>query len=309
MSAMDRARGGSSLVLAAAFGLSLKGIWARLAYADGLDVLGVMFYRAALALPLLLGAGWWAVARAAPGGATAPAPTLREHIPAALLGALFPLGMYCDFRAIDELGAGLSRVLLFGFPLAVMVLESAAARRFPSRIRLLGFCVAWLGLVVVAWPQLSWGASQEITALGWGLASLFLYALYVWRSAPEARRLGSLRLTVTSNLATTLTVVVAALMVNSGRAPDVTLGAAAWIGAMVLVSTIVPYLLLNEGVRRLGAIRASLLSMVGPPFTLLAAWAFLGEGLSWGQGFGVVLTLSGVSLAQGVWSPARLVEG
>ena len=49
-----------------------------------------------------------------------------------------------------------------------------------------------------------------------------------------------------------------------------------------------------EGVRRVGASRASLISTLGPPATAIMAYELTGEVLSVGQLMGIVLVLVGV---------------
>ena len=63
---------------------------------------------------------------------------------------------------------------------------------------------------------------------------------------------------------------------------------------LVICATVVPMLAMAEGVRRLGAPRASVVSTVGPPTTiLLGAW-LLDERLSLIQWMGVGLIVGGI---------------
>lgn len=297
---LNAKRGGILLVLSATLGLALKGIWARLAYAEGLQVEGVLFYRSLLSMPLVLLSTWWLL-RA---GKNAPPRPLqmRDYVPGCLLGAMFSVGMMCDFEAIAQLGAGVSRVVLFGFPLVVMLLEALKKRKFPAPHRLLGFACAWLGLACVALPSgetvVRFG-HDGLSPLAWGLASMTLYALYVWLSGDLSRKLGSVRLTSASNLTTAVVVVGLSLVLRQGEMPPVGQEALFWVAVMVVVSTVVPYFLMMEGVRRLGSEDASLLAMVGPVLTVATGWVFLGETLSLVQCLGTGATLLGVGVAQG----------
>lgn len=297
---------GALLVLSATLGLALKGIWARLAYAEGLDVGGVLFYRSLFSAPLVVLSTWWLLRR----GQSAPADPLqfKDYLPGCLLGAMFSVGMVCDFQAIAQLGAGVSRVVLFGFPLVVMLLEGVRKRRLPARHRLVGFACAWLGLAAVATPS---GASvtrfghDGLSPLAWGLASMTLYAFYVWLSGDLSRKLGSVRLTSSSNLTTAGVVVSVSLLMRQGVLPPAGTQALFWVGVMVVVSTVVPYFLMMEGVRRLGSEDASLLAMTGPVLTVVAGWFLLGESLSLSQCLGTGATLLGVGIAQGRVSFSR----
>lgn len=291
-----RAKLGAVLILVSTAGLALKGIWARLAYETGMDVGAVLFYRSAFSAPLLVGGGLWLLRKQG----QAPLPW-RALVPAFLLGALFSVGMTTDFQAIAHLGASVSRVVLFGFPLLVLAFESVEHRRWPAPTQLLGFLVAWLGLAAVASgadPNGTGGITFGPHALLWGVASLFLYALYVWLSGKAVHTVGSVRLTMVSQLTTGLIVTAFLLVQGGGSAPPLPSTGLGWIVAMVIVSTVVPYFLMMEGIRLLGSSRASLLAMTGPVVTVAAGWVLLGEHMTWVQLLGTCGVMAGVFVAK-----------
>ncbi len=325
---------GLSYVFIATFGLSLKGIWARLAYGEGFEVTDVLFYRAAFSLPLIAAMTWmlrWQRVRdsrlAKPKAAAAasitrsrdkeesdtndPARSVKEPASTSqpvsrknftlsvLLGALFSLGMLADFEAIRHVGAGISRVILFGFPVVVMLLDAALLRKSPPQGAWLGFCVAWLGLCAVA--LLGEGTVSGLPrtmGLAWAFASLLIYGAFVWCSGRLARDIGAARLTLISNVSTCLCVIVAVAIFSEGSIPSASHQALGWVLLMVAVSTVVPYYLMNEGIVRLGTARASLLAMLGPVVTLTAGWFVLKEPINTLQLVGVIGVLGGVWLTR-----------
>ena len=294
-------RWGALLVLSATLGLSLKGIWARLAYAEGLSVEGVLFYRASFSAPLFLAGTIFLTRRQ-----NKKEPARRQDQLFALgLGVLFAFGMFFDFQAIAQLGASISRVILFGFPLVVLLLEAFGTRTWPSQKRFIGFGLAWLGLASIAFFAAPHGGSDRfslppasLSTYSWAFASLGVYGLYVWGSTGVTRRLGSATMTGWSNLTTSFVVISVILVRQLGSAPPASQPALLWISAMVLISTVVPYFMLMEGIRRLGGASAGMLAMTGPLITLFAGWLFLGETLTPLQLLGTVLTLFGVRMAQ-----------
>lgn len=289
------------MVLVATVGLALKGIWARLAFADGLTVEGVLFYRSALAAPLVAGLGaWWGLRRKGSATIEAQRHSARDWAYAVALGAAFSVGMWCDFQAISLLGAGISRVLLFGFPLVVLLLESLQTRRWPQGHQLFGFAIAWGGLMAVALARSSspLHSALDPSGLWWASASLVLYAAYVWLSGKVARRLGSVRMSVAAQLATATVVVGVLLWRGDGVPPVAPDNSLLWIVGMVLLSTVVPYFLMTEGIVRLGSAGASLLAMFGSTVTLGAGAVVLGERMTGAQWLGTVATLIGVTLSQ-----------
>ena len=65
---------------------------------------------------------------------------------------------------------------------------------------------------------------------------------------------------------------------------------------MAIVATVVPALLMSEGLRRVGANHAALVGSVGPVVTLFLGWVFLCERVSALQMGGATLVLAGVLL-------------
>jgi drug/metabolite transporter (DMT)-like permease len=213
------------------------------------------------------------------------------------LGAFFTLGMVFDFQAIKSVGAGLSRVVLFGFPLLVMVLDGVFEKRWPNGRSLVGFLLAWAGLWTIALGQGA-GTPSHLGALGWALLSLVCYATYVWLSGRAGQKLGAPRLTFLSNLSTSLCMTLGVTWDRHFEFTSPELEPLAWVGVMVLVSTVVPYYLMNEGIVRLGAARASLVAMTGPVITLAAASLVLGERLTPAQLAGSAALILGVAWAK-----------
>src|SRR5664280_310192 len=68
---------------------------------------------------------------------------------------------------------------------------------------------------------------------------------------------------------------------------------------IVVMGSVVPYLLLVEGLRRISATSVSLLGMLEPVFAAVFAWAILQESLTVGQVSGGILVLGAVVLSEG----------
>jgi drug/metabolite transporter (DMT)-like permease len=71
---------------------------------------------------------------------------------------------------------------------------------------------------------------------------------------------------------------------------------AAWLLLLVIgvVCMFIPASLQAEGVRRIGAQRGAVLSTVGPPTTVVLAWALLDERLNAWQWLGIALIVAGI---------------
>ena len=76
----------------------------------------------------------------------------------------------------------------------------------------------------------------------------------------------------------------------------VDLSVTAWwtLAALVVFSTVLPLFLMAEGVRRVGAAKASLISTLGPPATAIMAQELTSEVLAPAQWLGIALVLIGI---------------
>ncbi|EDM75533.1 hypothetical protein PPSIR1_13530 [Plesiocystis pacifica SIR-1] len=300
-------------VLLATVGLAFKGIFAGLAFDEGASVLAVMSLRVLLALPLFWLGARLLLRRAVPqpkqAEAEAPSPvSWRMRLGAMACGVLYCAGALADFRAIQAIGAGPSRVLLFSYPAFILIFDAVRERRMPPREQLFALAIAWPGLALVALGEGAGagtgGPSEALLGAGLGLFAALTYALYLRASQDATRTMGSPRFAAWSNTGTALAMVVglAVLAGVPATAPHVTAvastppAAAGWILTMAVLSTVVPFFLLFEGIRLAGATRASLITLAGPPVTLFAAWLALGETLRPAQLLGAAMVLCAVGV-------------
>ncbi|MBK1724569.1 DMT family transporter [Thiocystis violacea] len=281
------------MVLLANVGFAFKGVFAKLALATGMTLAGVLMLRIAMALPLY----WIAVRLLAHKGTRASRMDWRDGL---LIGTLFTLATVADFMAIDRLGAGLSRMLLFTYPLLVQALTAWRERRLPTGRELTVFAVCYAGLALLFAPKGFAGhlETREWIGIACGFVAAASYALFLVLGQGIAARLGSARFTAIMNTSTFLVFLLYALTGASPQdfqIPAIGLG---WIAIMVVAATVLPFLLLFEGIRRTGAGKASLVALSGPGVTLIAAWIFLGERILPIQTLGFLLILGGMACLQ-----------
>lgn len=289
--AESEASGAVVTVLIATVALSFKGIVAKLAYATGMGVDALMLVRFALAVPLLWLCARW-LTKGAPMGLTR-----RQWMHAGVGGLAFFLAAYSDLTAVSLIDAGTSRLFLFTFPVFVILINAAQERRPPRARDMLTFAITYAGVALVALPKgLSALSPSQMLGMAWAVASAVTYAVYLTVSQGIMKEIGSARYTAASN-----TVTLAALAVSTGVSPTghgalVLPDEGVFWGAVVAVGcTVIPFLLLFEGIRRCGAVRASLLTLSGPVVTAIGAWAILGETLSPVQIAGFAITLGSVA--------------
>jgi len=281
-------------VLSAA-GFGAMAIFAKLAYADGVGLDALLILRFGLAGLLLL-----ILAKA--GGA------LRVLDRRAVLiglgmgaaGYASQAGLY--FAALTRIDASQVALVFCIYPLLVMVMAVLTRREQASRRRAaaLGMAMAGIGLV------LSGAASGTFDLLGAMLAlgSAIVYTCYILvgdQVAAEVPPVALAALVCTGASSTFLL----STVVRGG--PNLAFSSAgwAWIGLLVLVSTVGAILLFFAGLAKVGPTVASLVSIVEPVVTVVGAALVFGESLSAVQGAGGALVLAAVLVVQ--W-PSRVRE-
>ena len=303
MTGRHAAHSGLLLVAIATLAMAFKGIFARLVYQEHVAVNALLVWRFVLAVPLFwLGGAWMRRGKAKTQLSS------REWGLCLLTGMLFFLSAWCDFHAIHELGASISRMVLYLFPAIIMVLQALELRQMPAGRHLLIFAGAWAGIALVLLPD--WhGGALSTAGLAYGFGAAGCYALF-WRvSQPVMRALGSVRFNQVSNSFTL--VAMALFLLPTLQLSQLALSPAAmgWMALLVVFTTVLPFFVLFEGIRRADAAEAGVVTMFGPVVTVVVALAvFPDEVLGPLQWAGIGLVLVSIGALKLVKAPAAPVR-
>ena len=265
--APDRLVGGL-LILVAAAGYGLMPLFGIQAHQAGLAAAAVMACRF-----LLAAAGLWIVV-----AVRKPArPSWRVMLSAAMLGAVcWTIQSIGYLEAVTRLGASLAALLLYTYPLMVVVIAVVTRRQRPH-LRMLaasGLVVAGLALVFTAGF-----AGIESMGVVAGLVSAATYSGYILASEPLAERADPflfMALALTGAALSTGSIAVA----SSGIDTAAIARAAGPLAGLALLSTIVAATAFLLGVRRIGASAASVLSCMEVVVSCGVAMVALGDRLT-----------------------------
>ncbi len=284
-------------VLLATVGLSTKAILIKLIYesAPGIDAVSVLTLRFGAALPFFLALLYFHRPRqsVAPTGA-------RELATLAFLGiAGFYLSAYLDYSALMYIPAGLERLILFLYPTFVVMISMVVRPGEVSTGTLGAMGVSYLGLFAVFLEQASSLDAQMTKGAMLVLAAAVTFAMYTVASAGRIRKYGSIRFTSLAMIAATVATTAHGLLEHGLQVFDQSAEVYGLIIPMALFSTVLPLLLVAEGIKRIGAANTSIISTSGPPLTLIMAYFILGET------FGPLQLLGGAMIIGGVFLIAR----
>ena len=292
---MDR-RGqiiGYSLVLAGAVLFSTKAIFAKLAYAEMPDAVQLVALRMAFSLPVFVGVGIVSVAASHRAGKSLPPGRVwAGSVLSGLLG--YYLAMYFDFAGLLYISAQLERLVLFIYPVYVMVL---GALFFGTRLSANGLAAAgvtFAGLAVVFGGGLTAGGSA--VAIGTGLVTLsaICFAFYQLFAKKLIAAAGSVLFTTLSMSGASLAGLAHYVIASGGFAFTASPHFILLAAATGLFATVLPAYLDNEGLARVGPQVTAMISTVSPLATIYFAIVVLGESFTWADALGTVLVIGGI---------------
>ncbi|MEQ8391861.1 MAG: DMT family transporter [Thalassospira sp.] len=289
------------IVLLATVAFAMKGLLAKFVYATGMTVDGLLLLRFLIAMPFFwAGVFWFGKHR----------PGERKMKPfdlawGALYGGLFFAAALFDFTAVSLIDVTISRIVLFTFPAVVLILEGLHKRRFPPMRQIVCFVVTYFGLMLVLAPS---GFGEVSDGLWYGallaFASALTYACYLYFGQRMITVIGSMHFAALVNTMAGLSMVLYQLIMQ--KPLNLNLDGVLWTAGISIFCTVIPFFLLYEGIRRIGATHASLISLSGPAMTFFAAWLLLGEMLTVPQLIGFAVVTIGVASLKNSFSLAGL---
>lgn len=281
---------------------SSKAIFIKLAYLEKADAALMLALRMMISLPFFLAVGLYALHLHRRAGRPSPSPRLVAM--AALIGFIgYYVAAYLDFAGLVYITAQLERLVLFTYPVFVMLLGWLF---FKGRITvngLIGAAITYSGLAVIF--------SNGLTADGWTtvlgtllvLGAALTFALYQLLAKNLITAMGSTLFTAIAMSAASLASVAHYLLVSHGVGPGVSWNYIGLATGCALVATVLPSFLVNAGLGRISPQASSMISTISPLFTISLAVIFLGEVFTFADAAGTALIILGVGFY--AWSDAR----
>ncbi len=254
---------GTLYILASSLCFGSMAIFARMAYASGLDTPTLLLLRFTMAAILM-----WTLLLAK----GMKLPRGKGMVMLLAMGAIGYAGQaFSFFTALTLASAGLVSLLLYLYPAIVTILARIVFRHPLTWTQLSAVAVALIGSVLTI------GKAGDGKPLGifFGILAAFIYSVYILAGSrfPKDVTPTASTTVITSAAAVTYACVVAV----KGFHPPGT--GAGWLAvvAIAIICTVLAILFFFEGLERVGAVRASVMSTVEPVFTVLLAAVVLDE--------------------------------
>jgi drug/metabolite transporter (DMT)-like permease len=283
---------GYVLAATGAFLFATKSIIIKLAYAEGVDAETLLALRMAMSLPFYLIIGLWGVwsERAEPAPVV---PRRKAIIQAAFIGLLgYWFSSYADFKGLEYISAQFERLILFTYPLFV-VLIGAAFFKQPVRARaLLAFVVSYAGLAMIFTQDFAASGSTALYGCLWVLAAAIAFGLYQLLAREIIATLGPRLFTCIAMSAASVAAIAQYLLLH----PIEPLSARVlWLGVVIAIAaTVLPSFFMNAALSRISAQANATVSTMSPVGTIVLAVVVLGDHLTTVDVVGSALVLLGV---------------
>jgi len=285
---------GAVCVFLAAVAFSAKAVLVKLAYRHNVDALTVLALRMAFSLPFFAAMAAWGEM------SSGERISRRDFALIFLLGlGGFYLSAYLDFLGLQYLSAGLERLILFLYPTMAVLLSAVFLGRKIGKGDILALVLSYVGVGLAFFHDISSYGSGVTTGAMLIFGCTFTYAVYLVAGGEVIIRTGPVRFTAYAMLISCVAVIVhyAATRGIASMHPPPEVYRLTIV--MAVVSTVIPVFLMSEGIRRIGASRAAIISSVGPVTTIFLAYLFLGENVSAMQMGGTALIIAGVLSVSG----------
>lgn len=195
------------------------------------------------------------------------------------------------FLSAERIGSGLAMVLFFTYPAMVLCLN-----RFFYKHHISSPFYWAMGIIFIGMVFLTNGQSTQFGLLGIGLSllSALLFALYMVYSqhSNACAQVDTLMVCIGSALS-------AWLAASLDHTLAIPYGVIVWLNiiGVSVICTSIPILLLLKGLKHIGSLEASILSVLEPVFVLIVGILFLGETVNFMQVIGVIILLSGALMS------------
>ena len=270
---------------------SAKAVLVKLAYTYGVDHLSLLLFRMVFALPFYIAIAIWKKPL------HSSQLKSKDYLWLLLFGFLgYYLASLFDFMGLQFLKAGLERIILFIYPTIVVFLSWLFLKKKLTSKHFLAILITYLGTLTTFWDEL--GISGD--SIYWGGFLIFLsavaYAAYLVGSGWLIPKFGVLQFTSYAMIVSTICVLIHYCVVGDFNLVEYPKEVYYLGFVMAVFSTLIPSFLVSAAIERLGASTFSIYGSLGPISTLILAFIFLGEQVTYLQIFGMLVVIFGVFL-------------
>ncbi|MDW3095423.1 MAG: DMT family transporter [Gammaproteobacteria bacterium] len=271
---------------------SLKSIFIKYLYAEGMNADEVLVLRMALSLPIYM----MILVLSLRNRSTDVALNFQIIIKIFMLGFFgYYLASLLDLMSLELISAQLERLGLFTYPFMVALLGHFFFNEQITRRIIFSLVITYAGLYVVVGQELKLTGDGVIEGTFLVLGAALSFAFYVLFSKRYINQLGSQLFTCIAMISSCGFGLLHGVIVLQWSDLAINQVAWLWLFMLVVLSTVIPSFLMVEALNRIGATQSGIVGMLGPIITIALAIYLLGEPFSVSLVFGVALMMVGVA--------------
>ena len=289
---------GYVLAVAGAILFSSKAVVVKMAYDHRVDAETLLVLRMGCSFPIYLVIGLLTLR------GRAKAPTWRQVVSSMIVGSVgYWLASYTDFLGLLYISATFERLILFTYPLFVVIMGWAF---FGGRLHkglLPSFLISYGGLALVFLehpPQASGNATLGAVFV---LIAALSFGLYQLLAKVQIAQIGSQLFTSIAMGGASLAAFITFFIGHRVSDLQVVTTILPHAAFLAIGATVIPSYLLNAALARISAQANGAIGMISPIATIALSSVFLGDRLTLVELAGAVLVMSGVAFF--VWGERR----
>jgi len=275
---------------------SLKSIFIKLAYAEGLNTDSVLMLRMAISLPIYL-----VIVFFLSKSKDTPYTKIKNHfILIVFLGFIgYFLASWLDLKGLENITAGLERITLFTYPIFVSILGALFFKIPLNKKIVITLLFTYFGLWVIFSQELGGDnllSSRTTQGVMLVLLSALSYSFYVLFSKNVIHEIGSLWFTALAMSVSSIFVLVFYGVFSDFSSLEITDSAKVWVTLLAVISTVIPSFMISEAILKIGGAQTGIVGTLGPVLTIGIAVFILNEPFSIYHAIGVFFVIIGVML-------------
>jgi len=273
---------------------SSKGIAIKLAYVEPVDAETLLALRMLLAMPIYAVIGLYSIRERR--RARRPLPQGLLLVKIVLVGLLgYWISSYLDFLGLETISAQFERLILFTYPLWVVLFGAAFFGQTLRPKALLAFAVSYGGLALMFNAFAESSSESIVFGVVVVLCAAVTFALYQLVAKGLIERVGSGLFTCIAMLSAGVAVIAQFLLTHPLSALAVSPRVFA-IGVFLAIgATVLPSFFMNAALQRISAQSNATISMLSPVGTIVLAMLILGEWLTPIEWVGTALVIAGIA--------------
>nr|TFG55445.1 MAG: DMT family transporter [Hyphomicrobiales bacterium] len=272
---------------------STKAILIKLAYAESIGTETLLALRMGLALPFYLAIG--ALSLRDRSKRKSAWPPTKLIVQSAVIGALgYWLASYADFLGLQYITAQFERLILFTYPLFVVLFGAMFFGQSVRAHMLLAFALSYAGLALIFTENFSLQGEDAVIGSACVLAAAIAFALYQLLAREVIAKMGPRLFTCIAMLGASIAAFLQFFLVEDASA--ILVGPTLlYYGLLIAVfATVLPSFFLSEALHRISAQASGIIGTLSPLVTILLAAAILREPVTWIGMAGTLLVLGSV---------------